>query len=292
LRHFDEHHDELLAIHDPKGAARKVLLQKNRGDAFIKGMLGWVIEQYTSDNNRDWTKLAESSKAVYRRHFDWLREKYGDLYLAAFDRDMVKAIRNERKAQGPSIANMTVDKLGQLWNWADENCNLTGIAKLPPVNPTTGVASVDQQSKSAPAWPEPLCAAMEGHHHRRMVTFYYLARYTGQRRSDCCEMEWTDYNEVTGKIYVVQEKTNTKVWVPAHKRLREYLASLKREGKTILAKADGSKYAWTSITNTIIKITRDDLKFVDEDNDVYSPHGLRHLCGRRWRRPAARCRRS
>src|SRR5215475_7592134 len=178
-------------------------------------MPGWCVFDGSDVSN------SAGELMVYRRHFDWLRDKYGDLYMAAFDRDMVKAIRNERKAQGPSIANMTVDKLGQLWNWADENCNLTGIAKLPPVNPTTGVASVDQQSKSAPAWPEPLCAAMEGHHHRRMVTFYYLARYTGQRRSDCCEMEWTDYNEVTGKIYVVQEKTNTKVWVPAHKRLRD-----------------------------------------------------------------------
>jgi len=192
---------------------------------------------------------------------------------------MVKTIRNERKAQGPSVANMTIDKFGQLWNWADENCNLTGIAKLPDINPITGVSSVDQERKAAPAWPEELCAAIEGHPNRKMVLFYFLARYSGQRRGDVCAMEWTDYNEVTGKIFVVQEKTGTKVWVPAHRRLREHLATMPRESKFIMTAAHGGKFKPTSVTNRIIEITRDDLGFLDPDGDSYSPHGLRHAAG-------------
>ena len=46
-----------------------------------------------------------------------------------------------------------------------------------------------------------------------MVTFYYLARYTGQRRGDCADMKWTDLkSEGYGRhlMYVVQEKAGTK----------------------------------------------------------------------------------
>ena len=231
-----------------------------------------------NSNNSAWAKLEESSQAVYRRHFDWLRENYGDLLLASFDKDMVKIIRNKRK-DNPSVANMTVQKLGQLWNWADENCDLAGEAKLPAMNPTTGVKSIAQDGKAAPAWPLELCAAMEAHRNCGMVTFYFLARYTGQRRGDCCDMKWTDYNEQTGKIFVVQEKTGTKVWVPAHKRLREYLARVPRASDYIMTTQYGGRFAPTGVTNRIIEITRDDLKFLDADGDVYSPHGLRHLCG-------------
>jgi integrase len=64
--------------------------------------------------------------------------------------------------------------------------------------------------------------------------FYMLALYTGQRRGDCCAMRWTDFGEQRRKIFVVQEKTGTKVWVPVHKRLYDYLVALAREGEFIL----------------------------------------------------------
>jgi integrase len=272
-KEFSDRYHELLAIEAPQ------VLRRLRGGAFEdKGTLGWVISEYKKPDNRAWTKLSESSQVVYNRHFDWLRQNYGDVLLAAFDQDMVRAIRNERK-DSPSAANMTVDKLGQLWNWAKEHCELTGRLKLPAINPTLGVASLETDAKPAPAWPLELCEAIEKHPNRKMVTFYFLARYTGQRRGDVCDMKWADFNEKTRKIFVMQEKTGTRVWVPAHKRLRDYLASVPRAGEHVLTSQYGRKFAATGVTNRIIEMTRDDLKFVDADGDVYSPHGLRHLCG-------------
>jgi hypothetical protein len=43
-----------------------------------------------------------------------LRENFGDVLLASFDKQMIRSIRDLRK-EHPSVANMTIDKIGQLW---------------------------------------------------------------------------------------------------------------------------------------------------------------------------------
>jgi integrase len=75
-----------------------------------------------------------------------------------------------------------------------------------------------------------------------MVTFYFLARYSGQRKGDCCTMRWDDFDG--RRIQVVQKKTGTRLWVPAHIRLGNYLAALPRESEFILTSPNGGAYRW------------------------------------------------
>jgi integrase len=155
-----------------------------------------------------------------------------------------------------------------LWAWADEYADIV----LPGKNPAHEVASLKYESKEAPAWTAELCTRFESYPHSRMVTFYFLARYTGQRKGDCCAMRWTDFDNRSG-IHVVQEKTGTKLWVPAHIRLRNYLAALPQESEFILTSPKGGAYRKTSVTNIVCEIAAE-LGFKG-----YSPHGLRHLAG-------------
>jgi integrase len=261
-REFSERHEQLLAEHRPK------VLRATHG-LEGKGTLGWVIQEFCAQENKTtspWSELKPATQAVYRRHFDWLRENYGDLLLASFDKPMIRRIRDLRKGH-PSVANMTVDKIGQLWAWAEEYAGIV----LPGDNPARQVASLPVESEAAPAWTQPLCTAFEGCDHPRMVTFYFLARYTGQRKGDCCNMRWSDFDG--RRIQVVQEKTGTKVWVPAHIRLLNYLATLAHESEFILTSPKGGAYRKTSVTNIVCDITAK-LGFKG-----YSPHGLRHLAG-------------
>lgn len=71
----------------------------------------------------------------------------------------------------------------------------------------------------------------------------------------------------------MQEKTGTKVWVPAHIRLRNYLANLPHESEFILTSPKGGAYRKTSVTNLVCSIAR------ELGYKGYSPHGLRHLAG-------------
>jgi integrase len=72
--------------------------------------------------------------------------------------------------------------------------------------------------------PEPACCgtAIERHDNPAVVRAYYLLRYTGQRISDVAPMKLSQFDGTA--IEVVQEKTGTYVWLPAHEKLREHLA--------------------------------------------------------------------
>jgi hypothetical protein len=52
------------------------------------------------------------------------------------------------------------------------------------------------------------------------VRAYYLLRYTGQRRVDVAKMKASQFDGTA--VALMQVKTGTFVWLPAHKTLREH----------------------------------------------------------------------
>jgi integrase len=267
-REFQERYDELLAEHAPQVRAK---LRRGEGGDF--GTLAWFIVKYTDTDNPAWMRIKDSSKMVYRKSFEWLRQNYGDILLSAFDKAAIKQIRNELKAT-PVKANDVMDRFGQVWRWADEFLNLTGIYKLPDVCPTTGVRHIEHTATARQAWPQELCDKFEAMTDPEWSAVYMLLRYTGQRAGDCAKMRWADFNEARGEILVVQQKTGKKIAVPCHQRLRGFLATLPRKTNTILAsKRGGRQMHADAITRIIGKLTT---RFGFAG---YSPHGLRHLAG-------------
>jgi integrase len=270
-REFQDAYDDAISQHAPE------MRKRIRGKGAAKGTLDWVIIKFKQSDK--WKTRAESTREIYERRLDWLSDNYGGELLAAFERRLVKRIRNLPEfVNRTSVADAIVDMIGMLWNFADSDLDI----ELPGINPTTGVMPRHEEGDAAPAWPDALCKAFEAQAHKRMVTFYMLARFTGQRRGDCCEMKWSDFNQATREMYVAQEKTGTKVWVPAPQRLLDYLRTLPRESDYILTSPKGGPYRATSVTNLVCDITEAlGFKTTDSKGKVrgYSPHGLRHLCG-------------
>jgi integrase len=265
---FAERYDALLREHAPQ----HYHASRGRADR-ERGTLAWVIEQFTAADALPWSTMAESTRAKYRLRFNWLSENYGTFLLAALERDDVKDIRRKLQAE-PSVANETIDRIGQLWRWSDETLTLTGDAKLKS-DPTQGVARIKVEKQSALIWPQELCSKFENCGHEPLITFYFLARYSGQRRGDCLKMQWADFDadafEGSGGIYVTQEKTDKKLWIPCHSRLRARLDTLPRNGAYILTSTrTGRTLSESTVSSTIAEICTD-LGF-----SGYSPHGLRH----------------
>jgi len=261
-REFSESYEDAINQHAPE------LRQQVRGRGATKGTLDWAIVEFKKSDK--WRDLAASTQEVYQRRFDWLSENYGGELFVSFDRRIIKRIRNLPEFKGKtSVADAIVDRLGALWNFADNNLDI----ELSGPNPTLGIASLHEEGEAAPAWPPELCAAFEKQPHERMRTFYMLARYTGQRRGDCCAMRWSDIDDAGKRIHVVQEKTGTKLWVPMHERLRKHLARLPHDSEFILTSPRGGAYRKTAVTSIIIDIVSE-LGFKG-----HSPHGLRHLAG-------------
>lgn len=235
----------------------------HRGPA-AEGTLAWVIEQFLA--SEEFTKTAEGTQEVYRRRLDWLKANWGQGDLSTLKEKHVRQMRIALKAT-PTVANRIIYFVGRLWRFAKEELQMDSLGS----SPAREVEKAKHDQKSHPAWPLALCAAFEAHAVRKLVTAYYLLRYTGQRRSDVAKMRWSQFDG--SAIEVVQQKTGTYVWIPCHRALREYLATLPRANAFILGSSRGAGFAPTSIT-TMICDAAHDLGFPG-----FSPHGLRHLAG-------------
>jgi integrase len=252
---FNEAYSNLIGAHGREaGGGRK---------AFGQGTLAWVIAQYMAADQ--FRLIKPSTQRLYQRYFDHLREKYGHATFATLKERHVRAIRNEMRDR-PSIADKTVKKIGMLWRFAKEHLNMDLGA-----NPALEIAKIHTHSEPHRAWPLELCTAFEGIKNSRLVTFYLLARYSGQRRGDVIKMAWNNFDG--SAIEVVQEKTGTCVWIPAHPRLSQHLNTLDRTSPFILTSERGTPYRATSITNQVCSACKE-LGFPG-----HSPHGLRHLAG-------------
>jgi integrase len=250
-----EEYSRLLGTHAPDAA---------KLSTGAPGTLGWVIDKYKDPSNKAWAKIKPSTRGVYERHFVYLRDNYGAAAFHSITEPDVRAIRNELAAR-PSVADAIVNKIGLLWQFAKEHLEM----KL-GVDPTREVATIHTDAESAKAWPEELCAAIEQHPNPGVVRAYYLLRYTGQRRSDVTSMKWKQFDGTAVELY--QVKTKTFVWMPAHKRLIEHLASADRS-EFLLESRYGTRYNDQSLSRLIAEAC-EGLGFPG-----YSPHGLRHLAG-------------
>ena len=256
---FNDEYAECLELYGPKAAPGD---RSSRSE----GTLGWVIAQYRAPDNPLWTTLSEGTQYVYGRVFDWLDENYGRGLLSSLEERHVRKMRTLLKDRA-TFADRVVDKVGMLWNFAKEHLDMD---RLGP-SPSREVASIHTGQKSHPAWPPELMTAIEKHKNPRIVRAYFLLRYTGQRRSDVVTMDKPRFDGTA--IQVIQEKTGTPVWIPAHKRLRDHLNATGIPGEYLLESSWGTPYRATSLTNMII-IACTDLGFPG-----YSPHGLRHSAG-------------
>jgi integrase len=252
---FMDEYKRLLALHVPARPAK-------RGKA-ENGTLRWVIEEYK--NSKKWKKAKPSSRSVYERRFQYLNDNFGVAEFASFDEKGIRSIRN-KLTDTPSIADKTVQMIGRLWRFAKEHLEMELGA-----DPTGEVSSIHTDRESYKAWPPELCAAIEKHPNPKVVRAYYLLRYTAQRRSDVVRMKASQFDGSAVELF--QVKTGTYVWMPAHKALRDHLATEGIAGEYLLLRRGGKPFSPGGLSN-IIQDTVAELGYPG-----YSAHGLRHLAG-------------
>ena len=269
---FMKEYQRLLAQHAPAP------LKRGKSE---EGTVAWVIAQYRA-KSKDWAKAKPSSRAVYETRFAYLDDNFGVAEFGSFTERDVRAIRNklaDTRPQGgsgamkginggPSVADAVVNMIGRLWRFAKEH--IDGMDTL-GANPTTEVAAIHTEHEAHKAWPSELCAMIEAHPNPKVVRAYFLLRYTGQRRSDVVRMKTSQFDGTA--VQLVQYKTGTYVWMPAHRALRDHLAQTGIRGEYLLTNRSGRRYNDRSLSNLITK-TVEELGFPG-----YSAHGLRHLAG-------------
>jgi integrase len=228
---------------------------------FLRGSLGWAVEQFLS--SPEFGARAYKTRLTDRYVFDQLRTDFGAGMLRDLRDRHVKIIRDHfRKNFSTSIADAAMGRISVLWQFADQHLDLDLGA-----NPTAGISRLHKVKKEHQPWPDDALTAFEANAPGHLRLAVMLLLYTGQRRSDVVKMQWSQFDGDV--IEVVQQKTGEYVPIPCHHRLKSILSVLPRRNEFILTGEHGRPYK----ADTLTVMVRRHLEAIGIHG--YTVHGLR-----------------
>lgn len=224
-----------------------------------------LVKSYKA--SRKYKALKDSTKKFYERILTPLVEKNGKKDPTAVTRAEIRAI-HEKYSDTTRKADAHLQVMSLLFNFARHELD------WPCGNPTEGIKLFGAQSEFEP-WPEWLqkawvnaCKSIGAN---RALLAYHLGVGTGQRSSDFLLMEWSHFD---GEFMdVVQEKTGTRLSIYCPASLREYLATVPRKGRFVMAKNLTEGFTYAALEGEFRKV-RD---LIGEKAKPYSMHGWRVL---------------
>lgn len=175
----------------------------------IPGSLGHLIEGYRASS--DYLSLTKGSRTEYDRDLDYLKEHHGNRAVSKITREVAIKLRDDLK-DTPSQANKRLKTLSILSHFAYDRPTTYRIPNGWRI-PTHKVKRLEEGDGHRP-WEEHEIRQFREHWPigtcERTAFETYLG--TGQRGGDIASMNRSHRHE--GEIYVAQEKTNARVWIP------------------------------------------------------------------------------
>jgi integrase len=235
--------------------------------AFLKGSIGWVIEQFIA-SDVGLQKLKPGTQRNYRRWLDIIKAEVGRFQIRDLTPVAVRAMRDSIRVKlAGTTADMCVMVTSVLWKFASEFCHL-------PLghNPTADVAKVHTDKKSHKPWPDEVIDKTLAGSDAILRLAISLLLYSGQREGDVIRMRWDDIRTYKGRdeIRVNQEKTGAKIWVPLHRELKALLDATPHVSEFILNSSWGRAFSSSQALYEKIKTA-----LRRTGNGDYVPHGLR-----------------
>lgn len=201
------------------------------------------------------THRSASTRKTYLVQIAKLRDVFGPSPITSISRKHITAYRN-KISNKPATANIIMAVLSQIFKAAIDH-------ELIEANPASNFGNLET-GEYLP-WPESDIKRFMGQASPDMAQAASMALYTGQRKGDCLKMRWSDIED--GGIWVTQEKTGKRLWIPIHEDLQTVVNDLPSCAVTILTH-NGRPWA----TANFDKIIRQERKRLGID---YVFHGLR-----------------
>lgn len=225
-----------------------------------------LISRFYRSTN--WTRIKPTTQNTYRGELERFRAKYGGRSCSTMDAQNVDRLMADM-AKTPSAANNLKKRLSQLFDFAI----LLGWRKD---NPAKAVRSLKTTGKGFKTWQEQQIAAFEAKWPvgtmQRLA--FDLALYTAQRRSDVRVMGPQHVKD--GKISVQQLKTNKRLKLPIHPKLKASMAATASGHLAFIVNARGHPFQTdNSFGMWFMRACR------DAGLEGYAMHGLRKAASRR-----------
>jgi len=206
-----------------------------------------------------WEKLAPRTKSDYNKVLQYLKDIIGDLDVTKMRRSHIidAQLANKHRAR---FANYIPHMLSILFEHA---INLD----WPVTNRAKGVEKLKTGDGHKP-WPEPLIERFVAEADPMTALLVELAIGTGQRVGDLLQMKWADIDG--DEIHVIQNKTQTELWIPFTQRLQSVLDKTPKVGFYILTNTRGQQLSY-NVAESRFRRTRAKVNGVG-----YTIHGLRY----------------
>ena len=181
-----------------------------------------------------YTKLAQSTARKYDQVLRKIDETIGNSDPSTLRRKDVIRMR-DAFAEKPRFANYCVQVMRILMEhaidigWVDTN-HAKGVKLFPP-----------SKEKRLP-WPPALVDEYRKAAGPRELLLFELLLGTGQRIGDVLDMQWHEI--VEGGVWVVQNKTGKRLWVPFGQRLLTLLSNTQKQSMFIITNPRGDGQ-WT-----------------------------------------------
>jgi integrase len=207
------------------------------------GTFDRLVQDYFS--SPEFLSLQPRSRYSYRTTIERLlhEEKIGHRLVRQMTRQHIQHIMAKRAAT-PAAANDVLKKIRILIHFDMDN----GGRKD---DPTLRIKKFSEGEYHA--WTDEEIAAYE----RRWLigtrerTAFAVLLYTGQRISDVASMAWADVDG--SAIYVVQDKTGAKLWIPIHPSLLVILQTWPKSHLVLLAHRRNKAYTAHSLGQYMAK---------------------------------------
>ena len=239
-----------------------------KSDGPARGSLDALIAHYKA--SPDFLGCAPKTRKDYRRYLDFLGEKFGDISVVNLDREFVIALRDEL-ADKPRTANYVVSILRLLFSYAEDRPREFMLPRGWG-NPARRPKRLKTGDGHRP-WEEFEIEAFRRKWKERTVerVAFELLLNGGQRGGDTAAMTRHQYRR--GELSVVQEKTGTRVSVPASADLRAVLDPWLEEHDhvVILATKSGGSFKIDHFRHTMRRAYRE-----AGLPDDCTTHGLRY----------------
>jgi len=215
--------------------------------------------------SKSWQEKKPRTKQDYRKYIEHILEIWGDKDPAKIETHHIYALHQANKDHWRQ-ANYLVQVLAILLKHA----RLIGFIKNEQGNPAHGVPLFKQESDGWEPWPEDVRAEFEAIASPRARLVYELCIGTGQRIGDVLKFRWNHFTD--NAFDFTQGKTDKPMWIPLTDRLRNYLATVPKEGLTIVVGSKGQPAHYRVVTDEM-RALKEQMRHPDAKD--YVTHGLR-----------------
>jgi integrase len=243
--------------------------------AYLPASIGWFIDKYMDPKaSPQWRRFAKMTRYNYGRALIQIKaSKIGPALLADMTTENLDVYLAEQARESTSRADQHKFLLSNLWDFAKDFPIFKRHGKSNPTLEAKVHYSVEQGHKP---WPAPIIHKYLDGANPSQTCALYLLLYTGQRRGDCCAMEWDDLSGPLApgvRINVVQEKTGEVMSLRAHKNLVAFLKTWPHHHKKILTSSWKTPYTPDSLSHRV----KDRLREIGAEQ--FTLHGLRKNAG-------------